>query len=153
MFKNDDFKFLENLYYTETFGSQQFSTPTMLFATIGSHHYSFCTVSYFSLCSTKFYMISEKGEFKRIYQKCSYAMVYHQTHQQRCPVGGTTTFQSFGGFHMPPEDTQVADQYPHVFKKFWSASEVIDRSTTGFTVLSNIVITPNQTRTTCPEVK
>ncbi|OXA58846.1 P2X purinoceptor 6 [Folsomia candida] len=80
-----------------------------------------------------------------------YAMVYHQAHQQRCPVRGVTTFQSFGGFYMPEETEDLNQKYPTIFQKFWSASDIVERSEDGFMVLSNIVITPNQTQKTCPE--
>jgi len=79
-------------------------------------------------------------------------MVYHQAHQQRCPARGVTTFQSFGGFYMPEETKDLSEKYSSIFQKFWSSSDIIERSSDGFTVLSNIVITPNQTQKTCAEV-
>ncbi|ODM95259.1 P2X purinoceptor 1 [Orchesella cincta] len=80
-----------------------------------------------------------------------YAIVYHQAHQQRCPVRGVTTFQSFGGFFMPEEALKLVKKYPNVYQSFWSASDVIERSSDGFTVVSHIVVTPNQTQSNCAE--
>lgn len=81
-----------------------------------------------------------------------YAIVYHQAHQQRCPVRGVTTFQSFGGFFMPDPLLPLATKYPNIFQSFWSASDVIERSSDGFTVVSHIVVTQNQSQAVCPEV-
>lgn len=53
---------------------------------------------------------------------------------------------------MPEEYLGLAEKYPNVFQKFWSASDVVERSSDGFTVVSHIVVTPNQTQSTCPEV-
>ncbi len=43
-------------------------------------------------------------------------MMYHQAHQQRCPVRGVTTFQSFGGFYMPVETIELTEKYPTIFQ-------------------------------------
>lgn len=53
---------------------------------------------------------------------------------------------------MPEEALDLVQKYPNVYQSFWSASDVIERSSDGFTVVSHVVVTPNQTQTTCPEV-
>jgi len=53
---------------------------------------------------------------------------------------------------MPEEALKLVEKYPNVYQSFWSASDVIERSSDGFTVVSHIVVTPNQTQSNCPEV-
>lgn len=53
---------------------------------------------------------------------------------------------------MPEESLNLVKKYPKVYQAFWSASDVIERSSDGFTVVSHIVVTPNQTQSSCAEV-
>jgi hypothetical protein len=87
-----------------------------------------------------------------------YVLVYNKGYQESCHVESTVVTKVKGVLYTNYSDEGLAvPNHPELYRRIWDPSDyVIPPSGLehgGFFVMTNVVITPNQTRGICPEVK
>jgi hypothetical protein len=84
-------------------------------------------------------------------------VLYKKGYQKSCDVESSVVTKVKGVVNTSYSDSELAvPNYPKLYQRIWdSIDNVIPTSGLehgGFSVTTNVVITPNQTRGTCPEV-
>src|SRR4051812_17226799 len=84
-------------------------------------------------------------------------LTVNKLHETTCPVKSVVTIQVKGVFstkNIPEEALNVSN--PELYRKVWDAQDIVSPDgggdSGGFFVMTNLHITPNQTRGFCAEV-
>lgn len=84
-------------------------------------------------------------------------MIYEKGYQKTSPIESVVVTKVKGVFRTNYTDYELGVPSPEHYRRVWDASDTIipaqGEESGGFIVITNIVITPNQTRGVCPEVK
>lgn len=121
----------------------------------------FLAITYFTLVALVWFAILKRYEntycsleSKTERVSCSYQLDLRKTYQKSCPVQGTFTTKVKGVLSTGDRtDEELNITSPEQYRRIWDTQDLIVSSEAGFTVMTNIVITPNQMRGMCPSVK
>ena len=86
-----------------------------------------------------------------------FGLAYSKGYQSAYPVQSVVVTKVKGTVYTQYDDKELAVPHPEFYKRIWDSQDIVTPAhggeNGGFFVMTNLIITPNQTRDVCAEVK